>query len=1147
MLAGYQQLNIVSINNHSGMKRRLLIVILISSVVASYAQRPMSIKIKDPVVCYANAEDHPFEIAAPEVYMKWKKGHGARVKTTNIIVDYVNFPENANGIGPKACFQTAVDIWESFLSDIGTAPQTIRVEARWTSLAPNVLGSALYTAAYANFKGAQKLNVFYPVAMAEKISGQELNDGEPDLFANFNSNFNWHLNPDVGSAIPSGQHDLITVVLHELAHGLGFAGTFTLSGTNGQYGLNGTETPIIYDVPIENGSNQNLIQSFPTPSPDLRPQLISANLFFDSPTAARPKLYVPATFNGGSSISHLDEIYNATQNALMTFSIAAQERLHSPGIALNMLKDMGWETVRINHQQYAGSETVTGSYNITASIQADVIGYITNTVKLHYTLDGTNFTVVNMTATGNPNEYTAAIPSTGSADEYGYFISVLDNATREFVNPGKIVREGQAELQNLFFFETGPDNQAPKVAHSPKGFILKTDTQLKIDAEVSDNLGVEFVTVEYYKNENLVGSANMLLASPPEDSIYSATLNLTGLNLQAEDKIKYRIVATDVSVIGNPNGNIGYSPSASTFHIVNVVGLEPTQDFYENNFNAASNDFFGNGFSITAPSGFTDPAIHTTHPYLQGDGLPGDALHLIYQLKIPIRVKAQDATIKFDEIVLVEPGEAGSVFGSENFFDYVVVEASKDGGITWTAVANGYDSRDNSAWLTRYNSAIVGNNSNATGDPALFRSRTLDLQLKFDTNEEVVIRFRLYSDPFAAGWGWAIDNLKIQVDDTPPLILHNHVDYLFDADDVISLTSKVSDASGIKGYKLEYFVNNGAVVTEVFDIDPPQTEYPFSITGLSALAVGDVFNYRFVATDNFDRQGTFPPTGFIQVPIIQFTTPVTTYANNFNTVSTDFVGNFFTIYEPAGFTNQAIHSMHFYGNGIGLNNTSVFTYTLKKPIKISSQNSYLRFDEIALVEGHPGNIVFGSPGFKDYVIVEGSKNGGTTWLPLLNGYDIVGQADWVTAFTNQSSGTPAMFKQHTVDLVGNGNFVANDNVVIRFRMFVDETINGWGWAIDNLYIQDPITATEKEFEVGVNVYPNPAKGNITVEATGVSSSYLTIQLMDTQGKNIYRATQEISNGKMSHTIEGRGIPAGMYFVKISDGIQSTIKKLVKLD
>ena len=49
--------------------------------------------------------------------------------------------------------------------------------------------------------------------------------------------------------------------------------------------------------------------------------------------------------------------------------------------------------------------------------------------------------------------------------------------------------------------------------------------------------------------------------------------------------------------------------------------------------------------------------------------------------------------ISYNELVLVEPGETGSLFGSSGFYDYVILEASKDFGKTWFNLIDGYDSR----------------------------------------------------------------------------------------------------------------------------------------------------------------------------------------------------------------------------------------------------------------------------------------------------------------------------------------------------------------------------------------------------------------------------------------------------------------------
>jgi hypothetical protein len=152
--------------------------------VVSYAQQPFSIRMKDPIVCYAKPEDHHFKVPLPEEYIRVR--NGAKVKTSTIIVDYSGFTAEAQNT-----FQAAVDVWESLITS--TVP--IHIRAEWTALGSGVLGSAIYTTAFANFAGAQKLNVFYPVAVAEKIQDKELNPGEPDIFSRFSSSVNWHYNP----------------------------------------------------------------------------------------------------------------------------------------------------------------------------------------------------------------------------------------------------------------------------------------------------------------------------------------------------------------------------------------------------------------------------------------------------------------------------------------------------------------------------------------------------------------------------------------------------------------------------------------------------------------------------------------------------------------------------------------------------------------------------------------------------------------------------------------------------------------------------------------------------------------------------------------------------------------------------------------
>jgi hypothetical protein len=1119
------------------MKPYLIAIVCFCFALPSFSQPlvPRSMKPKNPIICYANTIDQHTHVDAPEVYKMWKERSSARTKSANIVVTYVGFSDAA-----RNAFQHAVDIWASLIE----SNVTINVTANWQPLSAGVLGSAIWGSVHANFPGAQRVNTWYPAALAEKMANHQLNDAStPDIVANFNSNFNWYLNT---SGSPStGQYDFITVVLHELGHGLGFVDSYSVAGDVGTVGIQGTGIPIVYDQQLENQTGQNLYQQFTSGTAELKTQLTSTNVFYNSPRilaatgGERARIYAPSTFDGGSSIAHLNEAtyLSGSANSLMTPQIGAVEVNHNPGpITLAMFSDMGWKFTRIDHDPLNDTENTVGPYVITATVTSDVAPV--SQIKLRYKVDAGSEVEVAMTATANPNEYQATIPSSGSAATYQYYISANDNLSRTYTSPGKLIQPGSGIQQFYHSFETGPDTEQPRITHSPVTFIQDNKNEFVIDAVVSDNLAVASAIVEY--RVNAVDQSPIVMETDEDgpDSLYSATLDITTLVIG--DVLEYRIKATDNSAAGN----VAFSPETG-YHQVNVVGLLATQDFYQNDFNSVTDDFFGDGFSVTTPAGFTNGAIHSTHPYPEGTGFPNDSLNFIYQLKIPIRVNGEDGLIRFDEVVLVEPGESGSQFGDEDFFDFVVTEGSADGGLTWIPIADGYDSRGNADWLARYNSATSGNNSTGVGDAALYRPRSLNLLDEFDAGDEVVIRFRLYSDPFARGWGWAIDNLRIQVDQTPPTVLHDHYDFATEELNTLALTAKVRDASGIKALRVEYFVNEQAMQEAAFAVVPNVFEYTLNLD-LNDLAAGDELSYRFIATDSADNQGPFPASGFFEVAYIDFSAAVDEYVNDFTTITDDFVGNFFTQSTPTNFTNNAIHTEHFHKNGFGLDTTTNFSYTLVKPIRISESNPFIRFDEIVLVEGHSLGAVFGTPEFSDYVVVEGSLDYGATWVPFITGYDAADQSAWQNAVQTNGEGTPSLFRTRMINMLETGDFDAGDEVVIRFRLFADKQVNAWGWTIDNLSIQGLITDAEENIQDVVTVFPNPVSNRLVVEIPKTSQP-VTLMLMDLQGRTIYQRALDHSANEQQHTVDVSQHASGLYLLKVMLDGRIVTKKVLKIN
>ncbi|MDX1629247.1 MAG: hypothetical protein R3345_11145, partial [Fulvivirga sp.] len=818
------------------MKRYLLFLPLVFISLLAFSQpKPERLNKVKKIVCYADNESKGTRIYPRNLL---KNGTLNRTQSANIEVTYNGFSEEA-----MQAFQFAVDIWAGLID----SPVTIRIDATWQSLEDGVLGSAIWGTAFRNFEGAKEDSTWYPVALAEKMAGRELNDpAEPDIIANFNSNANWYLGTNANPG--SNQFDLVSVVLHEIGHGLGFVDSFGYSNGIGGFGLGETSFPFIFDLSVQNGSDV-FLTTFENPSEALGDQLTSRDVFFNSPTAIKvtgemPELFAPLTWNPGSSIAHLDEVaYGAgDENSLMTPQIGRDEAMHDPGpMTLNMFGDMGWEYTYIIHDRLTNTENfAAASYPVTAVINSD-IEYESDSVILFYSLDGfnTDTTKVFMSPTANVDEFSAEINSNNlEGQTYSYFIQVADTNSRDFTRPS---------LAPDFFytFTTAVDTEPPVITHDSPNFVKASDTELVLQATVKDFLGLASVEVEYFIN-NQPGQLSPMTLIDEFDSLYQTSIDLSGVTLQEGDSIRYKITAVDDAAASNTT----VFPADGLIKL-NVVALKPAVVEYVNDFNdpvtAEDDFFFSNNFRIETPASFDNAAIHSDHPYMDGTG-PNDESNYVYEMRVPIILNANEALMTFDEIVLVEPGEAGTDFGDAQFWDYVIIEGSKDGGTTWIPFEDGYDSRAQEDWETLYNSDIVDNNSQATGEPSLYRSRTIDMLANgsFTGGEEILIRFRLFADQAAHGWGWAIDNLEVQVDKKPPLILHDHVDYLT-SNTSLELTANVTDNFGVDS--VAYVTTVNGQEQPIIGFPANQTDTYSVIFDVSALSVGDTIRYQIVAFD----------------------------------------------------------------------------------------------------------------------------------------------------------------------------------------------------------------------------------------------------------------------------------------------------------
>lgn len=254
-------------------------------------------------------------------------------------------------------------------------------------------------------------------------------------------------------------------------------------------------------------------------------------------------------------------------------------------------------------------------------------------------------------------------------------------------------------------------------------------------------------------NGNLAIDLNLLSAYDSTIIDINGTINILDAHPVGLTKLEISDLPSNdslgISIVSYLKGK---SYSANPFGIINYEVDEPVREYVEN-FNAGSDDFIGD-FSITEIDGFEDNAIHSLHPYEEGTNFQGHFIDYVYQLRTPIIVASNDAIMRYDAIAIVEPAESGATYPSEEFYDYVVLEGSKD-GVNWMPLAPGYDAKMNSKWLNVYQNDV-------DVDKSIFVEQTIDLLNTYEANDTIFIRFRLHSDPLEAGWGWVIDNISIQ-------------------------------------------------------------------------------------------------------------------------------------------------------------------------------------------------------------------------------------------------------------------------------------------------------------------------------------------------------------------------------------------------
>lgn len=283
-------------------------------------------------------------------------------------------PATTLGEARLIAFQHAAFLWGRCL----TSQVEIKIGATMDPLGGSamaaVLGQAGATNTFRDFPGAPVAGTWYPQALANALAGHDLDPATPDITAQFNSDVDgpvvlgatrWYYGVDGNP--PGTDVDFVSVVLHELGHGLGFQTFANL--TTGAKLLGFDDTFLRHlechgTAPSGFGARTNAQRvACSTSDPNLH--WIGASTL--TAAAALPltggfpgghvQMHAPSPLVLGSSVSHFS--IAAFPNQLMEPSYTGPN--HSVGLALPLMEDIGWTLQPKNGTDIVFLLDVTGS------------------------------------------------------------------------------------------------------------------------------------------------------------------------------------------------------------------------------------------------------------------------------------------------------------------------------------------------------------------------------------------------------------------------------------------------------------------------------------------------------------------------------------------------------------------------------------------------------------------------------------------------------------------------------------------------------------------------------------------------------------------------------------------------------------------
>jgi hypothetical protein len=360
-------------------------------------------------------------------------------------------------------FERAAEILNASL-DV-TAP--VKVQAAFNSMSCNSREGELGYAGPEGIEYSLEGQSAIPHALYNQLVGEDVDPDTSEIYARFNSSIdnndnclsdtNWYYGFDA----PEGYDiSLLTVVLHEITHGLGFLSFFPQDGGFGALWNDGfNNLTELYDPFSRNLLNAETGEYLIDQAKNDRYLSLrnTSNLVWDGSYVNSKatnltegvnndhvQIYAPASYERGSSTSHFDTALSP--NELMEPTYAEFE--DNAGLALEALFDIGWQPNPDNLPNYAPVLDAIGALALDedSSLAVDLSGSDLNGDPLVYSLanvdsnigavlDGTSLTLTPISNFNGEGTITVQVSDGESVDNEIVIVTVNPVNDAPIINP----------------------------------------------------------------------------------------------------------------------------------------------------------------------------------------------------------------------------------------------------------------------------------------------------------------------------------------------------------------------------------------------------------------------------------------------------------------------------------------------------------------------------------------------------------------------------------------------------------------------------------------------------------------------------------------------------------------------------------------